>query len=376
MRIAILGSGPIGLEAAVEAEARGHEVVVYEAGEVADHVRRWGHVRLFTPWRMAVTERGAARLPDATWDPEAFPTGAELVERYLEPLARTLEVRRRTRVLAVGRGHLRKGQDIGSRIRTGDPFRLVLSGPDGEQVAQADVVFDCTGVFGDPSPVGAGGVDAPGERALRTAGVVRYGPVPVDDLAGQRILLVGDGASAVTVLGELLALAPAPTIVWITPSSEVPGFVSPADDPLPARRALFALGRAAPTDPRVTHHATDVDRLQPVANGIRVTLTNGRAVDVDRIVACTGFRPDHTLTRELQLHLCYASEGPMKLAAALLAASGGGGDCLAQPTQDAAVLGNPEPRFYVLGNKSYGRRSDFLLRIGHQQVRDALDLIG
>jgi hypothetical protein len=66
----------------------------------------------------------------------------------------------------------------------------------------------------------------------------------------------------------------------------------------------------------------------------------------------------------------------MKLAAALLAASGAGGDCLAQPAQDATTLRNPEPRYFVLGNKSYGRRSDFLLKVGHQQVRDALDLLG
>ena len=32
----------------------------------------------------------------------------------------------------------------------------------------------------------------------------------------------------------------------------------------------------------------------------------------------------------LQVHYCYATEGPMKLAAALMAAGGGGGDCLAQ----------------------------------------------
>lgn len=377
MRIAIIGGGPIGIEAAVEAEARGHEAVVYEAERVGEHLLRWSRVTMFTPWRMAVTERGASRIGFDPGDPEAFPTGGTLVERYLEPLARTLDVRCGQRVVAIGRGRMRKGQDIGSAVRTTDPFRIVVEGPDGEQVEQADVVLDCTGVFGDPAPVGAGGTSAPGERALRAAGIVRYGPVPVSDLAGSRVLLVGDGASAVTVLAELAELSPRAIVHWVTPSAEVPGFVSPDDDVLPARRALRDFARRAAADPQVAHHpGSQVDRLEQTASGVRVTLTDGVTLEVDAIVGCTGFRPDHGLSRELQLHLCYASEGPMKLAAALLSASGAGGDCLAQPTPAATVLQNPEPRFFVLGAKSYGRRSDFLLQIGHQQVRDALDLVG
>ena len=111
------------------------------------------------------------------------------------------------------------------------------------------------------------------------------------------------------------------------------------------------------------------------SSAVHVTLTDGTRVEVDHIVACTGFRPDHTLSRELQFHVCWGTEGPMKLAGALLATSGAGGDCLDQPAQGADTLRSPEPRFLVLGNKSYGRRSDFLLQVGHQQVVDALDLL-
>lgn len=376
MQVAIVGAGPIGLEAAVEGEARGHEVVVYEAGQVADHVRRWGHVRLFTPWALAVTERGLGRVGDVVDDPDAFPTGAELVERYLAPLAGTLDVRTGHRVVGIGRVDKTKGADIGRSSRGERGFRLAVRAGDDETIAHADVVIDCGGVFGQPGPAGAGGFDAPGERALREAGAVRYGPVRVDRLAGKRVLLVGDGATAVTVLADLLALAPTPTITWSTPSEAVPGFVSPDDDALPARRALYDVGRAAPSRPEVHHRpGALVDRLDPTSSGVRVTFTTGQVAEIDAVVACTGFRPDHTLSRELQLHLCYASDGPMKLAAALLGANGGGGDCLAQPALGAAVLANPEPNFYVIGNKSYGRRADFLLKVGHQQVRDVFDLI-
>ena len=58
---------------------------------------------------------------------------------------------------------------------------------------------------------------------------------------------------------------------------------------------------------------------------------------VDRVLAHVGYRPDTALTAELQVHYCYATDGPMKLAAALMAAGGGGGDCLAQVGGRSAV---------------------------------------
>src|SRR5262249_51062843 len=101
----------------------------------------------------------------------------------------------------------------------------------------------------------------------------------------------------------------------------------------------------------------------------------GRPVqwEVERLIANVGYAPDTTLFRELQVHECYASEGPMALAAALL--KHGGGDCLTQPSGGAATLRCPEPNFFVLGAKSYGRNSAFLLRVGFEQVRDAFALI-
>jgi hypothetical protein len=36
---------------------------------------------------------------------------------------------------------------------------------------------------------------------------------------------------------------------------------------------------------------------------------------------------------------------------------------------------NPEPDFYILGAKSYGRNSQFLVSIGLQQIRDVFSVI-
>jgi hypothetical protein len=37
---------------------------------------------------------------------------------------------------------------------------------------------------------------------------------------------------------------------------------------------------------------------------------------------------------------------------------------------------NPEPNFYILGSKSFGRSSQFLYSLGLQQIRELFTLIG
>ena len=85
-----------------------------------------------------------------------------------------------------------------------------------------------------------------------------------------------------------------------------------------------------------------------------------------------GFRPDHSLSRQLQVHECYATEGPIKLAATLL---GGSADCLDQLSQGIEILKNPEPNFFILGNKSYGTNTTFLLTHGIQQVNTVMNYL-
>ena len=61
-RVAVIGAGPIGLEAALYAKACGLPVAVYDRGGIAEHVRRWGHVRLFTPFGLNTTPLGLQTL--------------------------------------------------------------------------------------------------------------------------------------------------------------------------------------------------------------------------------------------------------------------------------------------------------------------------
>src|SRR5688572_3511 len=89
--LAVIGAGPVGLEAALAALDHGFDVHLFEQGEIGSHPLAWGHVTMFTPWRMNVGPASRAHLERAGWtmpDAEALPTGREYAERYLAPLSK------------------------------------------------------------------------------------------------------------------------------------------------------------------------------------------------------------------------------------------------------------------------------------------------
>jgi cation diffusion facilitator CzcD-associated flavoprotein CzcO len=385
MRVAVLGAGPIGLDAALAARERGHDVTVFERSEtVAGHVRRWGHVRMFTPWEMNLSPRMAAALGERAPSGGARPTGDELAGELLEPLAGSDAlrgaVRTGTTVLAVGREGLLKHEQIASPERARHRFRLLLADAGGaEEVLHADAVIDATGTFGHPNRLGDGGIEAPGERALE--GRIARTPPPLGGLAGRSVLLTGAGHSAQTAaveLAELARRAPGTRVVWALRRRD-PVFTL-AHDQLPARDALHRaadeLLRGA-SDAVEVRRGTVTDALTPARSGrVAVTLRNGDrdVLEVDDVLALNGGAPDASLYRQLQVHKCYASLGPMRLADQLLAQDGAG-DCLAISAPAPEDLCNPEPRFFILGAKSYGRNSQFLLGTGWQQVDAVFDTL-
>src|SRR5215210_3879835 len=377
-RIAILGAGPTGLEAALAAAARGHDFRVYEAApRVAAHVRAWGHVEVFTPWDLNVSPRARAALGERAPSGDALPTGDELAERLYEPLAASEPIRSRlrtgTRVRAVSRDGLLKSDEIGTGRRGERPFRLLLDEHEGaERIERADAVLDCTGTYGNPNALGDGGIPAPGEGAAAGAierRLTSFAAEP-ERWAGRTILLTGAGHSAQTAAAELARFArdaPGTEVLWAV-RSPAPDWGAVAGDPLPARRRLngAAAELAAGASPHVRLIRGAVcEALAPRDGRVAVALRNGAAGEVvaDRVLALNGSVGDPSIYRQLQVHECYATAGPMKLAASLLAAAG------------ADALTNPEPGFFILGAKSYGRNPQFLLRVGWQQVDDVFSLL-
>ncbi len=393
--VAIIGGGPVGLDAALACVDAGWAVTVYEAAaSVGANVREWGHVRLFTPWSMNVSDRMAAHLRAAgtpvPGPAEYCPTGAEFVERLLVPLAGLPELADRiiigARVLAVAREGRLKHEEIGTAARAERPFRLLIAGRDGtERVAHADLLLDCTGSYGNANTLGDGGIPAPGEGAVADR-IVRTMPELVggrDEWSGRSIMLVGAGKSAQTAahgLAELASNSPGTRVVWAVRAA-APDWGEVPDDPLEQRQALVEMSerlRSGSVPGFEVRTGVSVHELRPAGDGtVEVTLRSdagdAEVVAVERVLGLTGYIGDTSLYRQLQVHECYATAAPMNLSAALLAAAAEGAtDCLEQASHGVDVLRVPEPNFFVLGMKSFGRNSTFLLRVGYEQVDEVV----
>ncbi len=396
-RLAILGAGPVGLEALLYAKALNLPAVVYERRRVGEHLRHWGHVRLFSSFGMNHTPLGRRAIlherpkHDFPADGDCV-TGREHLAAYVGPLAR-LEalhphIRTGTEVRHIGRRGFLKDDAPGDRRRAGQPFRLILRDGNGrERAEEADVVLDCTGTYGRHRWLGDGGIPALGEELAGPH--ITYG---VEDVLGERrgyyadrhVLVVGAGYSAATTVCSLAMLAesePDTLTTWLTRGPDARPLKRIADDPLPERDRLAGrandlatrAGGAVQFCPQAAVEA--IESLGP-ERGFKVSVRVAgvpTSWTVDRIIANVGYTPDTDLYRELQVHECYASLGPMKLAAAL--AGQRGGDCLTQTSQGPDTLRSPEPNFFVLGAKSYGRNAQFLLRVGFAQVREVFTLI-
>lgn len=386
--VVVIGAGPVGLAAAAQLAGRGLDFLVLEGGErVGASMAEWGHVRFFSPWRYAVDEAASRLLMQTGWtmsDPESFPTGAELIARYLDPLAQHPAIRPALRlgheVISVTRAGFDKMKTVG---RDDAPFLVTGRGPHGaEDTILARAVIDASGTWTQPNPLGASGLPAAGERVA--AERIAYGIPDVlgaarDRYAGRRVLVVGSGHSAFNVLLDLVDLAaaePETAITWAIrrPSSQAGTlFGGGINDALPARgelgdrvRGLVAQGQLR----LVT--GLRIARIAATDAGLVVSGEDTVLDPVDEIIAATGFRPNHALASELRLDLDPAVEAPRALAPLI---DPNVHSCGSVPPHGAIELAHPERDFYVVGMKSYGRAPTFLMLTGYEQVRSVVAAI-
>jgi thioredoxin reductase len=388
--VAIIGAGPVGLAAAAHVLERGLRPIVLEAGEsIGDAVRQWSHVQLFSPWEYNIDHAAARLLATTGWnspEPELYPTGAELLERYLEPLATKTALRSyihtSSRVTDISRVGFDK---LKTKGRESAPFEIRYQNGQGPKVVRADAVIDASGTWHSPNPAGANGLGAIGEK--QAADKIIYGMPDVMGkdrarYAGKTVAVLGAGHSAIGTLTDLARLAeqsPQTRPVWLlrgnNPSK---AFGGGANDKLAARgelgaafAALVAAGQIkVESEFRVSHLTADGPRLT-VGTGAGCC---GRHVVIDELIVATGFRPDLDFVRELRIQLDPAIECPVTLAPLI---DPNEHSCGTVRPHGARELAQNEPGFYFAGMKSYGRAPTFLMITGYEQVRSiAADIAG
>ncbi|CAI9387501.1 FAD-dependent oxidoreductase [Microbacterium sp. T2.11-28] len=391
--VVVIGAGPIGLAAAAQLADRGIPFVVLEAGPVvAANVREWGHTRLFSPWKHLV-DPVARRLLEATgWtlpDPERAPTGAELVARYLEPLAALDAIAPHVRTGVTVTGVTREGMDrTRSRRRDGVPFavRIVgdVPGDDGDDQLSARSVIDASGTYRTPNSLSSDGLPLRGMGEIADAVTPALPDVLGRDrsrFAGRRTTVVGAGHSAANTLLALAQLAeeePDTSVTWLIRNSRAARVTSSPDDELADRARLggrvedaVAAGRVAMLD------GFEILRARRGGDGAAVLVGRRRGEaathETDVVVNATGFRPDLAALREMRLELDPIVEAPVRLAPLI---DPNVHSCGTVEPHGFRELTHPEPGFFIVGMKSYGRAPTFLLATGYEQVRSVTAWIG
>ena len=383
--VVVIGAGPVGLAAAARLIERGEPFVVFEAGEAAGtSILKWGHVHVFSPWRYLIDEAARKLLEAAGWtapDGEGYPTGREFVEHYLQPLATLPQlqphIKTHTRVVSVAR----QGHDkLKNGARADMPFVVTIQTPHGEDQLLAKAIIDASGTYESPNPIGASGVPALGERALRDR--IYYGIPNVlghdrERFANRSTLVIGSGHSAFNAIMELIQLSdaePDTRITWAVRRADVGQmFGGLADDALPARGALGERAKQAVDSGKVKFvTGFKVQRLGLHGDQIEVQTENGQVVTYDEVVAATGFRPDRQVLNELRLALDESTEAPLALAPLI---DPNVHSCGSVPPHGAEELKHPEADVYIVGMKSYGRAPTFLMLTGYEQVRSVVAAI-
>jgi len=381
--IAIIGGGPVGLAAAAHLAKQGESFILLEAGEkIGSNILTWGHVRLFSPWQYNIDKAALALLEQHGWespDIKALPTGKEIVEQYLQPLANLPEIKPfihlNTKVLSIGRKDTDK---MKTANREKMPFMIYTEKEGVLQIYEARAVLDASGTWGNPNPANSNGIWLKEEQSLKKH--IFYG---IPDILGKeqkryankRVAVVGSGHSAINALLELAKLResnPKTNIVWIMRKQRAEeAYGGEEKDALEARGALGSK----------IHQLVDegqVEVITPYKIQYVVGTKKGMDIvghqeeqeikinDVHEMIVNTGNRPNLSMISEIRTSIDSATESVGALAPLI---DPNLHSCGTVRPHGEKELRQPEKDFYIVGAKSYGRAPTFLMATGYEQVR-------
>ncbi|MFE7183039.1 flavin-containing monooxygenase [Streptomyces erythrochromogenes] len=280
--VAVIGGGQSGLAAAQALARRGRTPVVLEASDRA--AGSWPHyydsLTLFSPARFSA-------LPGMPLggDPDRYPHRDEVVA-YLAACAEQLQA------------DIRTGRRVAAVAATGDGFTVELEG--GGRLA-ARAVVAATGSFGRPLRPALPGLESFTGRVLHAADY----RAP-SSFAGQRVVVVGGGNSAVQIAAELARVSRT-TLATRAPVKFARQRLLGRDlhfwltrtglDAAPLGRLL----RTPPAQPVLDDGryraalAAGVPDRRPMFRGLedeKITWGDGSVETVDALILATGYRPD------------------------------------------------------------------------------------
>ncbi|AMO85516.1 putative glutamate synthase subunit beta [Solibacillus isronensis B3W22] len=376
--VAIIGAGPVGLAAAAHLSLAGEAFILLEkSSEVAENIKSWQHVRLFSPWQYNVDKAAKQLLLKSGWtmpEESILPTGQEIRAMYLQPLANLPEIKPFISFNTTVFGISKKNRDkMKSASRDSAPFVLYTEQNGKTERIFASAVIDATGTWATPNPVHAENVWTSAEQKL--ADKIFYGIPNVKSLndryKGKRVAVIGGGHSAINTILELEKLEDV-EIIWVLRKKRVEeAYGGEEKDALAARGELGSRIHTLVNEGKIKVFTPFyIEELTQTSVGIIIKgdgpTGEHQLPAVDEIIANTGSRPDFSFLKEIRLSIDSTVESVEALAPLI---DPNEHSCGTVRPHGELELRHPESGFYIVGMKSYGRAPTFLMATGYEQVR-------
>ena len=390
--VAILGGGPVGVEAALYARFLGYYVILFDARRVGSRLVRWGEHPLPVSWSQATSSLGLAALEaqgmlDGIPNVDALISCQDYVAKYLTPIAKSdliiESVQINSPAISISRAHWPKGQPNSIKDRAEDEFRLLIdSKVRGQYTQLADIILDCTGTGRRPGGIGPGGGQAIGQSAHGNhfeVGVRDAAGKDRDKLVGKHTVMFGSGVVAcynAVQLAKLIHEHPSTKLTWIIPQGRKqedwlrPIAAQLADLAIDASRILT--GDRTNVVPLEAWGAESIARD---ANGkwqLNLLVGEEDTLDITAdVVLVTEAQQSWDFADGLAIELCPNRQLTVSA-----------NEWLKNQTPSDALTIAPEsfvtsePHYYVLGSKSVGGDPRFTFAHARQQIQQAFALIG
>jgi len=389
--VAVIGGGPVGVEAALYARFLGYFVMLFDARRVGSRLVRWGSLPMQVPFGEATTSLGLAALEaqgvaDKLPDADSLISYRDYIDRYVTPVAKSdlLEdcIHINSPVVSISRAHFRKCQPASMATRSEDEFRLVLDGKvRGEFTQLADIVLDCSGAGRLPAGIGPGGGMAVGQTALSQ--YFEVGPRDLHDrdrdrFVGKHTVQFGAGPVAAHNAVQFIALAsenPNTKLTWVIPRGSTRDdwlrTVASVSSDLAIEVNIILTGDSI----EVVHiDAWGAESLSRDANGrwhIKLLVGEEDTADLEAdTILVTDMSDAWDFINGLGVELC--SDRKLTVPSSQWLSTQTGSEL--EITPESFITS--EPHYYVLGSKSVGGDQRFSFHHARQQIQQVFALIG
>lgn len=357
--VVIIGAGPIGIAIAARLVFSKRSFIVLEKGEsVGANILEWGHVSLFSNWQESVDSKCHKLLNEQasiSYALEDFPTGNEFVHQYLQPIA--------------NHPLLKNNIQLNSKVHTvsfdnvTNNFTITYHQNKECRMVKSKVVIDASGTWGNYNKLVENYADLFGYACFNIPNSKQI----TDYFQNATIAIIGNGHSAMNSIALVSQYSNA-VIYWILRNDE-PNFGNSKVD-----------GKSKKLETEVIHYLKQnrirliknfsLKHIFQVKNQLNLVSEVSKSLTgIDFLIQNIGANADYSFLQNIPLNLEPTLNIPKNLAKKIdpkLHTC----NTLKYTFQDTLIS---EIDYYVVGMKSFGKASNFLLSSGYKILDELVD---